>query len=301
MSSINSETFTVYPRHHNSASSLQNGYNIHTEYTDIDPSKQTLLLLHGYLGTLQDYSSIISRYSDILNIIACDLRGHGESDAPSEYIAWEIKDFSYDIFQVVSALIPKNQKINIIASSLSTAIALQMAKDFPELIDRLFLISASGNYSMPTLGRLFVNFGKLAPSKLAKILIDFLCIVAPALTFNDVDRKLVKAGIIRFRRIQMDTHKKILNETISSWQIDEEGITHPVLIIAGEKDSVIPFSDSLELNKKLANSSILVLRKTKHQILILRNNTLIEIIDKWLFQSDELLKSSILYEENLFS
>ena len=135
--SIRCQSFPVYPRIESSEDIK--GYYIHAEYTPIDKEKHTFLLLHGYLGSVEDYSVIMQKYEKHYNIIACDLRGHGESDSPLEG-SWTIDDFTFDIYQVITQLLPSDHKISIIASSMSTAIALKMAADYPEIVDRLLLI-----------------------------------------------------------------------------------------------------------------------------------------------------------------
>ena len=68
---INCDTILVYP------DKTKNGYPLHVEYTAIDPGKESIILLHGYMGSIKDYDYIIHFLSDEYNIVAVDLRGHG--------------------------------------------------------------------------------------------------------------------------------------------------------------------------------------------------------------------------------
>ncbi|MHA2252441.1 MAG: alpha/beta fold hydrolase [Candidatus Kariarchaeaceae archaeon] len=296
--SIHCQSFPVYPRIQSSEEIKS--YYIHAEFTPIDQEKHTLLLLHGYLGSVEDYSTIMEKYEKYYNVIALDLRGHGESDSPLEG-SWTIDDFTFDIYQVITQLLPSNQKISIIASSMSTAIALKMASDYPEFVDRLLLISPTDQFSIPIWGKFLLSIGKLTPNIIAKGLIEMYGLFGSAFTFDKEEKSYVKEAYNRIRRIDIDTHKKILQETIGSWQINIDNITLPILIVAGEFDNVVPFNNSVELNNKLLDSTLIVLRNTKHHILVLRTDTLIHIMDLWLDGDNYLTNSRMHYEESILN
>ncbi len=82
---------------------------------DHNDQKQTILLLHGYLGSVSDYNPFFAKFAKANNIIAIDLRGHGSSDSPEGN--WTIDDLVFDVYQVVRLLVPENKKILMVGNS----------------------------------------------------------------------------------------------------------------------------------------------------------------------------------------
>jgi pimeloyl-ACP methyl ester carboxylesterase len=97
----------------------------------------------------------------------------------------------------------------------------------------------------------------------------------------------------------VSTHKTILDKTLASHLIDPNQITQPVLIIAGENDKIVPFRRSMELNDGLTDSSIIVLEKTKHQILTRRPQIVMDLLEEWLEIDFKILEKKI-YRESEF-
>lgn len=264
-------------------------YNIHVEYNDFDPGKQTLVFIHGYLGNNDDYDPFKEKYSDNFNVIAMDLRGHGNSDFPSG-ISWSICDFSNDVYQVITSIVPEGCKVNIIATSMATAITLQLTKDFPLLVDKLLLISPTDRFSKSTISKLMLSIGKHTPDKMVNTLIDIVNLIYPFFIFDEEEKEYVKNGFTRIKGLDLDLHRKILEETVDNWKIDVSDINHKTLIIAGEDDWVVPYEDSYSLNLILPRSTLITLPKTKHNILLKWRSFLSEIIDTWLEFDYKLLR-----------
>ena len=63
---VNWDTILVYPEN------KEIGYPLHVEYTSISPNRESIILLHGYMGSIRDYEYIIHFLSDEYNIIAVD-------------------------------------------------------------------------------------------------------------------------------------------------------------------------------------------------------------------------------------
>ena len=264
-------------------------YNIHVEYNDFDPGKTTLVFLHGYLGNNDDYEPLKEKYSDDFNVIAMDLRGHGNSDFPAE-VSWSIYDFSNDVYQVISSIVPVGNKINIIATSMATAISLQLTKDYPDLVDKLLLISPTDRFTKSIFSKLMINISKHAPDKIINTLIDIANLIYPVFIFDEERKEYVKNGFNKIKNIDIDIHRKILEETVVNWRIDASDINQKTLIIAGEDDWVVPYEDSYSLNLTLPRSTMITLPKTKHNILSKWSSFLCGVIDLWLEFDYKLLR-----------
>ncbi len=70
-----------------------------------------------------------------------------------------------------------------------------------------------------------------------------------------------------------------------------------MMIIAGEEDTTVRFDDSVDLNSSAMNSSILMLKNTKHRILVTRTDLVLEIFEQWVHTQSELLTDVGHYHE----
>ncbi|MGV0849121.1 alpha/beta fold hydrolase [Mycolicibacterium phlei] len=99
-----------------------------------------LMLIHGLGGSRHTWDRFIDALSDSYTVIAPDLPGHGDSDAPPG-------DYSLGAYASVLrdlALALGHRRFTAVGHSLGGGIALQTAYQFPERVDRLILISSGG-------------------------------------------------------------------------------------------------------------------------------------------------------------
>lgn len=274
---VNCDTVVVYP------DKTKNGYLLHIVSTLIDPEKENIILLHGYMGSIRDYKLILDSLSDDYNVIAVDLRGHGQSGVPNDYQdEWTISSLTEDIYKIVISFLPIGCKINIVASSLSTAIALDFTNRFPHLVEKLFLISPTQVLDLPKWSKFLLQIEKMTPPSITKFLINLTSRLLPVMSINPEKRNRSKILAEKLQSVTFRSHQKILRETVLSWKIDINQVTHPVLILAGEEDHLVPFEDSEKLNAALVNSSIVAIPNTGHRILNNFPEIVMMILNYWL-------------------
>src|SRR5437660_10237092 len=87
-------------------------------------SNQTLVLLHGFTGSAAGWGHQMDTLADYgLQIIALDLLGHGQSDAPEDAKRYSIECFQKDILAALQELgVHKGQSI-ILGYSMGGRIA----------------------------------------------------------------------------------------------------------------------------------------------------------------------------------
>jgi 2-succinyl-6-hydroxy-2,4-cyclohexadiene-1-carboxylate synthase len=114
----------------------------------VGSSDQTLVLLHGFTGSAAGWGHHIDLLAEYgLRIIAVDLLGHGQSDAPKDAKRYSIEHCQKDIVAAVQALgVHKDQAI-ILGYSMGGRIALYMA--FSGFFRALILESASPGLEDP--------------------------------------------------------------------------------------------------------------------------------------------------------
>lgn len=101
---------------------------------------EPLLLIHGLGGSRRTWDHIIDDLATRYTVIAPDLPGHGESDAPAgDYSLGALAASLRDLLVVLG-----HPTATVIGHSLGGGVALQFAYQFPERIERLVLISSGG-------------------------------------------------------------------------------------------------------------------------------------------------------------
>lgn len=291
---VNCDTVLVYPN------KTKNGFPLHVVSTLINPEKENVILLHGYMGSIRDYKLILDSLTEEYNIIAVDLRGHGQSGVPDNYQdEWTISSLAQDIYMVIESMLPIGARVNIVASSLSTAIALDFTNRYPNLVEKLFLISPTQTLDLPKWSKILMQIEKMTPPSISKFLINLTTRLLPVITINPKKRRKSKILVEKVRSLQFQSHQKILRETVLSWKIDISQIDHPVLILAGEEDHLVLFEDSNKLNESLPNSSMIAIPNTGHRILSNFPEIVLLILNFWLGVPDLILNSNLhLIDEN---
>jgi pimeloyl-ACP methyl ester carboxylesterase len=99
-----------------------------------EPSRPTVLLLHGTGATAQDWDTVAAPLSQDREVLAVDLRGHGLSDWPGDY---SLQLFTEDVVGLLERLDPA--PVDLIGHSLGGLVALASAAQRPGTVRRLVL------------------------------------------------------------------------------------------------------------------------------------------------------------------
>jgi pimeloyl-ACP methyl ester carboxylesterase len=99
-----------------------------------------LLLIHGVAGTFENWREVIEPLSRAHTVIAPDLPGHGAS-APGAG-DYSIGALAAGLRDLLLAL--GHERATLVGHSLGGGIAMQFAYQFPEMTERLVLVSSGG-------------------------------------------------------------------------------------------------------------------------------------------------------------
>lgn len=99
-----------------------------------------LLLIHGIAGTLENWQGVIEPLARQYTVVAPDLPGHGRS-APSagDYSLGALATGLRDLLVALG-----HERVTLVGHSLGGGIAMQFAYQFPEITERLVLVSSGG-------------------------------------------------------------------------------------------------------------------------------------------------------------
>lgn len=106
-----------------------------------DPAKKTVLLFHGFTGSLEDWRSVSTSLDKSFNYVGIDLIGHGKSESPDELAKYGAEEIVNQIDGIVSHL--NLHKINLLGYSMGGRAALNYTVKFPGKVEALILESTS--------------------------------------------------------------------------------------------------------------------------------------------------------------
>lgn len=108
-------------------------------YGEGDP----LILIHGGFGTVEMFGPNIEALAQGRRVIGVDLQAHGGTGPLGRPMSFEA--MATDIAELITSL--GYEKADVMGYSLGGAVALRVAIDHPEVVDRLVFVSAAYAYS----------------------------------------------------------------------------------------------------------------------------------------------------------
>jgi pimeloyl-ACP methyl ester carboxylesterase len=236
-----------------------------------DAADPTLLLIHGFTASAYVWKTVAPALADEgFHIVAVDLIGFGYSDKPASF-DYTIASQARMISRFMNRL--GIGRATVVGSSYGGAVAVTLALDYPERVEKLVLVDAVINDEatnhpimrlarIPGLGEVITPFlvdskafmkfrmqGTLAPVNHHLITKDRIESVIRPLHAKDGHNAVLKAGRNwDANRIEKDAHL----------------VNHPTLIIWGEEDNVIPIENGEKLYNSVLNSRFVVLKNCGH-------------------------------------
>jgi pimeloyl-ACP methyl ester carboxylesterase len=99
-----------------------------------------LLLIHGMAGSSENWREVIELLAHKHTVIAPDLPGHGESaGGPGDYSLGSLAAGLRDLLLALG-----HERATLVGHSLGGGVAMQFAYQFPEMVERLVLVSSGG-------------------------------------------------------------------------------------------------------------------------------------------------------------
>src|SRR6202048_1190110 len=103
-------------------------------------SGPVILLIHGIGDNSTTWETVQAKLAQRVTVIAVDLLGHGRSDKPRADYA--VAAYANGMRALLSVL--DIERITVVGHSLGGGVAMQFAYQFPQLVERLVLVSAGG-------------------------------------------------------------------------------------------------------------------------------------------------------------
>jgi pimeloyl-ACP methyl ester carboxylesterase len=236
-----------------------------------DAANPTLILIHGYTSSTYVWRTVAPQLADAdFHVIAVDLLGFGYSDKPAS--------FDYTIASQARMVERLMNRLGIgratfVGSSYGGAVALTIALDYAERVEKLVLISSVCNdevkqnpllrlASIPGVGEVLTPF-YLNSKSFSKWRMKE--------TFATANHNLItdeRVESVTRPLMAKDAHHSVLasarNWDANRIQNDAHLINQPTLLIWGEFDQVIPMHNGQRLFNSILNSRLVILKDCGH-------------------------------------
>jgi pimeloyl-ACP methyl ester carboxylesterase len=233
-----------------------------------------LLLIHGMAGSLQTWRSVIDPLARNATVVAVDLPGHGASSpGGGDYSLGSLAAGLRDVLVTLG-----HDRVTLVGHSLGGGIAMQLAYQFPEMTERLALVSSGGlglevnpalrAASLPG-ANLFLSV-TAGVTRRASVIAGRIVRVTHAPSNAGVDelvRSYASLADTDRRAAFLATVRSVVGlsgQTV--WAGDRLYLASelPVLLIWGADDPIIPADHGRAAHRQLPDSTLAVFEGVRH-------------------------------------
>lgn len=219
---------------------------------------EPLLLVHGYMSSLNFFSPVFKELSKKYKVISIDMPGYGLSDKRCELMY--TKEAAADL--IVKFMQQKNiKRFNILGHSMGGEVCLNIAYKYPDAVNKLILVASTGYYETPK---------TCAPAFLQKIACNSFTLHAAMMGRNLYNKQILYPQYLDTiyylnSSLPKETIYKI-NAFNDSGRLKNniQHIKTPTLVIWGSKDKVVPPKDGMKFSKTLPNNKFITFTNTGH-------------------------------------
>jgi pimeloyl-ACP methyl ester carboxylesterase len=219
-----------------------------------------LILLHGYLVSGRDWLRVLPMLSEKFRCIVPDLPGFGESEKPADF-NYTREGFAETILDLMAGL--DAPRANICGHSMGGAIALTLAADHPDRVNRLAVINSVSYPFKPPLTAKLIGLPGIGPF-LFKTLYN-------KLVFRDYFKNSVFAPGFKLDEGDLDYYYRCFNRPdareaayralgaatdLTSLVPKVIRVRAPTLIVWGELDPMFPVSFAQRLSRDILGSQL---------------------------------------------
>lgn len=232
-----------------------------------DATAPLVVLVHGF--SIPNYiwdNTAISLVQNGYQVLRYDLYGRGYSDRPD--VTYDRELFVSQLSQVVNKIAPET-KFDLIGISMGGPIVADYAKSNPTRVKHLVLMAPLGLgadiqiLGTPVIGDYIAAIGMVDRIE-SKLKDNFY---NPEKNFPDWSEKYsYQTTIIGFRHALLSSLREFVQH--DQWQVynDLAQAELPVLLVWGEKDTIVPFSQHKEITQLIPNAKLVAVENAGHVI-----------------------------------
>jgi len=211
-----------------------------------DPSKPSLVLLHGYTDSWRSFEQILPLLQHHFHLILLDQRGHG--DTGSDFSTFEVEDFAIDAISFVAQL--TDLPVHLLGHSLGSLVAQRVAAAQPELINRLILIGATDTaQGNPALAELQIALADLTNAVPASFAHDF----QSSTVYQAIAPEQLATFVAESQRVPLKVWRALGRSLATDNKVVTPDIVAETLILWGDRDGVFDGAQQQRLLGRLRN------------------------------------------------
>ena len=211
-----------------------------------------LVLLHGLGGSIYDWRHLVRPLSESHRVIAIDLLGAGESDLPED-ADYSIAAQARRVKGLMDLL--GVERASIAGNSYGGGIALRLAQDWPERVDRLVLLNSICYVEhVPSYVTLVKApcaecvAEKLPLGKMTRWVLRGCYRTVEKLSEEELDTYIAEIRAPRRRAAIVKVVRAVVPPDPGEFEARLKSVRAPALLIWGKEDKTIP----VELGRRLA-------------------------------------------------
>ena len=208
---------------------------------------KNLLLLHGALGSKEQFNSLNEQLKNDFSLHTLSFSGHGEHAC--EDVNFSIELFCKDVENYLSE--NKIDSVDIFGYSMGGYVALYFARKYRERHIKIFTLATKFDWTMESAAK-----------------------ESSMLHADTIERKVpVFAGMLAKRHGEaywkhvVNKTAVMINEMGKKNPLSQEDFTqikHPVLLGLGDQDKMVGLDETEKIGKLIPNSHVLIMPETPH-------------------------------------
>ena len=234
---------------------------------ELEGEGKTIVFVHGLSDSLTYWKVLSENLKNDYQTLIYDLRGHGESSDDDKNTTIDL--YQEDLYQLLNAL--NIEDAVFIGLSLGGNVILDLAVNHPEMVKGLIVMSSFPEHD-EKLKKIFNDFD----NEIDQGFVEFFDTILPYTLTDDLleEHKELLENVKHeaAKTANIEGIKKGINAGYGFNLTDKlNEINVPTLVIAGEEDNLTNLDIQEKIHDNIENSEMIVLEKTKHNILIGRN------------------------------
>jgi pimeloyl-ACP methyl ester carboxylesterase len=255
-----------------------------------------LLLVHGIAGYCENWREVIEPLARHHTVIAPDLPGHGASEAGAgDYSIGALASGLRDLLLALG-----HERATLVGHSLGGGVAMQLAYQYPEMIERLVLVSSGGlgpevspilrAAALPG-ADLFISLTAGAGQRVGSALGRGLAAIGlrPNADVAEVARGYASLEDPDRRAAFLDTLRAVVGtggQRVYAGDRLYLAEAVPLLIVWGARDSIIPVRHGEDAHRAIPGSQLVVFEDVGHMPQLEAPGRFIAVLERFLRETE---------------
>ena len=234
---------------------------------ELEGEGKTIVFVHGLSDSLAYWKVLSENLKNDYQTLIYDLRGHGESSDDDRNTTIDL--YQEDLYQLLKSLNIENAVF--VGLSLGGNVILDLAVNHPEMVNGLVVMSSFPEHD-EKLKNIFDDFDNAIDEGFIEFFDTILPYTLPDDILEEHKELLENVKVEAAKTANIEGIKKGINAGYGFNLTDKlNEINAPTLVIAGEEDNLTTLDIQRKISDNIQDSELIVLEKTKHNILIGRN------------------------------